>query len=268
MTQGPWTPLDNATWLASAIFGYFWVVTIGFETLFRYKRTSLWNMVLVALVANSLKYAVTIVYLNTANAAQAAIIFNYYAVINTIVFGGSHYALYRRKTGITPEKPFISDIPLLGSISLDEIVLFICLSTDIAQAVITIAVPNASWSITCNVLVTGSVLNFLYNDVFYCFKFARMCLKNNGSVTGSEAAQVFIPVAWTVLCSLGYLIPTELYAYGMASFASNAIWNFVSVIEPLVNVQSAISTASRDLLNTTVNKSRSGKSTKNNSRFV
>jgi hypothetical protein len=230
---GKWDNSDNATWLASAIFGSLWLVYLACDCFVRFKPTRTWYCVIAAILLNIAKIAVLVKYLEigwfNGDWKTAGKIYEGYSILQIFIYLTSGFALYERKHKICPEKYRI-----------DEIVFAIVFCLNIGGAIpsfMTSAAANI-WDIASRLVFMGILINTAYYDLYYIYKFVSRIRGDKEPIHLS----VLLPTVWTIMTAVLYLVGTEMYAFNQANFYSNAFWNLSSVIYPICAIQSNIST--------------------------
>ncbi|KAJ3324157.1 hypothetical protein HDV06_000698 [Boothiomyces sp. JEL0866] len=233
--SGPWTDADNASWLASVIFGAIFLTNLIVETFLRFKKNSyMWYFVAIACVVNIVKIAILVDYLQIGwlnnNWAAADPIYKAYSILQFFIYFASDIAFYIRKHSVVKEKYY-----------LDEVVLAVCFCLDVASVVPSFLTnaPANIWDIASNCISAEIWINFLYFDCYYLFRVIQVLLRGN-KFTRAELT-ILLPLVWTSSTALMYISGTEMYSANQANFYSNAYWNLASVIYPIVAVQSCVS---------------------------
>ncbi|KAJ3310162.1 hypothetical protein HDV04_005356 [Boothiomyces sp. JEL0838] len=232
--SGPWKDYDNATWLASVIFGAIFLVNLIFETALRFRPAYLWYFVAIACGVNVIKIFLLVDYLQVgwlnSNWDAADAIYKAYSILQFFIYFCSNLAFYVRKSSVVKEKYY-----------LDEIVLGICFCLDVASVVPSFMTnaPANIWDIASNCISAEIWINLLYFDCYYLFRVIQVLLRGD-KLTRAELT-ILLPLVWTVSTALMYISGTEMYASNEANFYSNAYWNLASVIYPIVSIQSCVS---------------------------
>jgi hypothetical protein len=245
---GNWTPNDDATWAAFLIIGFFWLIPLAIETFFRFQKNFKWSVIAFGIFLNCLKIFLLSVYLyfgwSLGRWGEAKAYYSVYGVVQILLYISSDVVMYLRKKLIAPEDHFY----------LDEIVLGLCNLLNLGAGVPNVVLPTPPenlWEYTSNILTAAIFLNVIYFDIFYIYRFMQIFIKNQKKVKWNNVLPMLLPVTWTLVSGVSYLMGSVVYSMGKANFYTNAIWNFASVVYPIVSFQSNISVASAHFLLTT-----------------
>lgn len=227
-----WTANDDLTWLASAVFGFFWILPLSIETIFRFKRGFLWITVTTSIVLNVFKLLIVINYneflRNPSPNVSTGTLYKILEVANVLVYLSYNIAMYIRKKAVVPSK-WHWDLIMLILISV----------ITVAASVLCVVGIHNCWVYSGLTVSLAILLTVAYFDFYYCYCVFKSV---HGKFAVRRALQAMMPSVWTSMTALAYVYGSTVYSIGVARFYSNAIWNFASVLLPLVTIQSNIST--------------------------
>ncbi|KAI8895812.1 hypothetical protein BC833DRAFT_599960 [Globomyces pollinis-pini] len=227
---GHWNSTDDLTWKLSAILSFIWVVATIFECSFRFKCNRFWSIVAISLLLISQKLYLTILYneilqIDTKRAA------NYYTIleyVNILVYICKALGMYQRKTILCPTKYW--DKAMLIAVSAFSI---------IASGTCLLGDAGSCWVYSGPLQCISIFLTIIYFDIYYIYSVMN---KFDQKFSRRDKLTLMLPVYWTILYSIMYLIGSITYNLGLANFYTNLFWNFSSVMIPIVVLRSNIST--------------------------
>ncbi|KAJ3305613.1 hypothetical protein HDV03_001258 [Kappamyces sp. JEL0829] len=234
---GEWTSFDDITWAASNIISVIFLIPLALEVAIRFRWTKHWVAVVVSILLIVGRIVSLGLYLHTSlsdsdiDVTKAYQSFSIFEILTGVM---SNLAMYQRKTLFTPQ-----DYGYL-----DEIVFLICCVLYVLGGTFDFMAAtdsSAVWSFTSYLLGSGYLLNMLYFDLYYIYRFTSIVLGSKKTMTWTLALPLLLPVCWTFLLSFLYLIGTEMYRNGTANFYSNALWNISSCVYCISTLQSNIS---------------------------
>ncbi|KAI8892519.1 hypothetical protein BC833DRAFT_625745 [Globomyces pollinis-pini] len=231
-TVGAWDTLDDATWRCSALFVFYWLVSLSLETYCRFKLDLMWISVAISIPLNAVKMIIVMIYsekllINDIDGAYSTLW--WYYIVNIFVYYAQHIAMYQRKKLIRPESYYV-----------DELILLILSITTTVGNVLCLLNVRKCWAESSNTIVAALVISFVYFDIYYCLKV--LAVYNNDQVSPRKRLLVIIPAWWTISNTFVYGYGSIVYAHGMADFYTNALWNLASLLIPIVAIQSNIAT--------------------------
>ncbi|KAI8892465.1 hypothetical protein BC833DRAFT_653673 [Globomyces pollinis-pini] len=236
MSSGSWTPDDDTTWHCSCVFAFFWIFTILVETCIRYKFNAFWNVVIISTLLSCTKNILVIKYSelirwypgDKIKKAYASEIYRYVEIVNILVHVFKCIGMYQRKRMLTPSQNYADHFVLA----------FIAIVSVCASLFCLLSPGVACWAWSSPTLAIGLIVTVGYFDFYYVYLvISKYDVKNDQR----EILQVLMPAIWTALNSVIYAVCSLIYRDGKADFYVNAIWNFTSVLIPLVTIQSCIS---------------------------
>ncbi|KAJ2985644.1 hypothetical protein HDV02_000481 [Globomyces sp. JEL0801] len=95
------------------------------------------------------------------------------------------------------------------------------------------------WAVSNPIQAISLITTVGYFDFYYVYLIAKGIDRLKFD---RDLLQVLMPTIWTTMNSLLYTGCCLIYRQGGADFYVNALWNFASVLIPLVTIQSCIST--------------------------
>ncbi|KAI8894396.1 hypothetical protein BC833DRAFT_223130 [Globomyces pollinis-pini] len=237
MTPGVWTNDDNGTWHCSCVFSFFWLITILVETSFRYKRNAMWNIVILATFVSLAKNVIIIRYSemirwhsnDPVKLAYGYELYKYFEFFQIFQHVLKCIGMFQRKRVVAPSLGFT-----------DHAVLIFTTLIAVGASLFCLLAPGITcWGWSSPTLAISLLTTVGYFDFYYVYLIVR---KFDNKHNQSTILQVLMPAIWTALNSIIYSICSLMYREGRAGFYSNSIWNFTSVLIPLVTIQSCIST--------------------------
>ncbi|KAI8892466.1 hypothetical protein BC833DRAFT_625801 [Globomyces pollinis-pini] len=236
MSSGAWTIDDDTTWHCSCVFAFFWIFTILVETSIRYKFNAFWNVVIISTLLSCTKNILVIKYSELIRwypgdkdrKAYASEIYRYVEIVNILVYVFKCLGMFQRKRTVVASDNYTDYIALAFTTTFSVCASLFCL----------LAPGNACWAWSSPTRAIGLIVTVGYFDFYYVYLvLSKYDVKNDQR----EILQVLMPAIWTALNSLIYTVCSLIYRDGKADFYVNAIWNFTSVLIPLVTIQSCIS---------------------------
>ncbi len=164
MPAGEWNRDDDTTWAAFLVIGYYWIVPLAIETMFRFKLSFQWLVISCGIGLNIIKIVLLSIYLyigwKMGRWEDAKIYYSVYGIVQILLYISSDLAMYLRKKLIAPEDRFY----------LDEVIFGLLVLLNLGAGVPNIVLPPASvWQYTSNILTSAIFLNVLYFDLFYVY---------------------------------------------------------------------------------------------------
>ncbi|KAI8892346.1 hypothetical protein BC833DRAFT_611979 [Globomyces pollinis-pini] len=237
MAPGKWTADDDTTWHCSCVFGFFWIFTIFVETSIRYKFNAFWNVVILATITSLIKNVIVIKYSemvrwfadDPVKLAFGYQLYSSFEIVNIFQHVLKCLGMFQRKQAVIPSKSYA-----------DHVVLVVTTLISIGASIFCLVAPGVTcWGWSSPTLAIALMITVGYFDFYYVYLVvSKYDAKNNQR----EILQVLMPSIWTALNSTVYAVCSLIYRQGGADFYVNSIWNFTSVLIPLVTIQSCIST--------------------------
>ncbi|KAJ3250688.1 hypothetical protein HK103_003273 [Boothiomyces macroporosus] len=218
---GAWVAGDDYTWLASALFGAYWIVPLIVETLTSFKRTIMWYIIALAICCNICKVVTVLKYttMDIVGDPDEGRIYKIYKIFDWLTFFLGDIALYYRKRMIRP----------IESIAFTVFGKAISFNLDIVVLVVTMV-------LTC----VGKTACMIM-DAGICWTIEGQLAWNAKITSGKKRLiRLFIPVVWTFTGVLFLLQGSSLYERDMGNIYSNGLWNMSSVLFPIICIDSAI----------------------------
>ncbi|KAI8893383.1 hypothetical protein BC833DRAFT_608573 [Globomyces pollinis-pini] len=227
---GSWDANDDLTWRVSAVFAFIWVFSIGFESSIRFKANLFWATVGISLFLIACKLYLTVYYneLLISNPASAKSIYKILEYVNIMVYVSKAFGMYQRKAIISPTKYW--DIGMLT---------FVASVSVLASSVCLLGNAGSCWVYSNPIQCVSLFFTIAYFDLYYVYSVMN---KYNQEKSSRNRLQVLLPVFWTVMHSTFYMFGSMAFNYNFSNFYTNALWNFSSVMIPIVTLESNIST--------------------------
>ncbi|KAI8894106.1 hypothetical protein BC833DRAFT_606091 [Globomyces pollinis-pini] len=227
--SGSWTLDDNLTWKVSAFLGFIWIFNISLESLIRSQVRLFWVAVYVSLMLIAAKNYLVISYNNLLdyNKEGAKMVYKLFEIVNLLVHFATRVGMYQRKSVICPTQYWdMAMLILVASVS--TLACSVCLFGD----------AGTCWVWSNPIQGVSLVLTIGYFDIYYVLSVLNLYRQRK---TTSQIVQVLFPAFWTIVHSSLYIFGALAFSFAFSNFYTNTLWNFSSVMIPIVTMQSNIS---------------------------
>ncbi|KAJ3308543.1 hypothetical protein HDV04_001167 [Boothiomyces sp. JEL0838] len=167
---GAWVAGDDYTWLASALFGAYWIVPLIVETLTSFKRTIMWYIIALAICCNICKVVTVLKYttMDIVGDPDEGRIYKIYKIFDWLTFFLGDIALYYRKRMIRPiESIAFTVFGTAISFNLDIVVLVVTMVlTCVGKTACMIMDAGICWTIEGSSLYERDMGNIYSNGLW------------------------------------------------------------------------------------------------------